>query len=165
MEKPEPPQTTLADCALSIGMTNDELTQYESDFGKSRSDLIDEHMCSLIQEYIQRVRKISGGTTPINKLINDGYIQKSFSIGPDEALTCQTMIVKRGETYYLLASHGGRKATMGLMKFDPNLTDWQEVWVMQNPSSGEWIGHTMRVVMQSPNLTSLEDEMGKYCRF
>lgn len=162
-DEPKEFTLTIQQCASTMKMTENELLEYEANFNVSRNDVINETMCNLMFEYIQKKRQLTREQDALNELIENGYIQKRFSVGDEDNISCQTIIVKRKGFYYLMEVMGRREATMGLMDFDPSLTEWQDVKILEDPSIAVWRVFTMRIIDQSSEMIRLSNEMETYC--
>jgi uncharacterized lipoprotein NlpE involved in copper resistance len=164
-DEPREIRLTLDDCASSIQMTESELSYYETTFNISRQATVSEKMCGIIHEYIVKKRDLDDRRGSLQTLMENGYIQKKYSIGSEDYMRCQTLVVKRRGQFYLLEVQGSKQATMGLMDFDPTIKDWQEVRVMEDPSKLVWQVFYMRVVDQSTEMTSLAEKMETFCKY
>lgn len=158
-------ELTLEQCAETCSMTEEELSQYETDFNVSRFDLITEERCNSLSEYIIKARELRGRMKSLKKAMDEGYIQSVQAVSRYDRITCQNVIVKRYGIYYWLEVSDSRKCTMGLMQFDPSISGWQEVTVTENPSNPVIQIYTMRVMDQSSEKSSLEDKMSSNCTF
>jgi len=165
-DEPKEPTLTLAQCASMMGMTDKELSQYESDLKTSRNTTITESMCDDIHEYIQSERKFAATRKSLNQLnqqIEDGYIQELFSSGSDDNIQCQTIVVKRREYYYLLEVKGSRRATTGLMDFDPEISDWQQIKIVEDPANPVYRVFDVRVIDKSSDKDFLVEKRKTIC--
>jgi hypothetical protein len=161
----EETRITLGQCASTIPMSEEELSDYEREFNTSRNDLISYEWCEKLYDYITKMREINGRRQNMENQMSNGYIQKLHSIGGDDEIRCQTMIVLRNGTYYLLELAGRRRATMGLTNFNPNNSDWQNIAIKENFESTTMPVFEARVVNRSSSMSSLELEMDNYCSF
>jgi hypothetical protein len=113
------------------------------------------------------VKKIES-TTRLNNLkekIARGHIQAVFSKGDDDSsVECQMLIVKRYGNFYLIEVDGYQRATTGLMNFDPNTSQWQEVRIQMDPQVSRWGVFKVRVVADSYEMATLENMMKFYCQ-
>lgn len=162
-DEPKEFTLTLEQCASSIKMSENELAEYEKTFKVSRTDIINEKMCNLMFDYIQKHRELMSRKNALDELIENGYIQKIRSVGLEGDIPCQTLIVKRRGYYYLMGVQGRSKATMGLMDFDPSIGGWQEVKILENPTIPDWHVLIMKVIDKSADLNSLVQEMEIVC--
>lgn len=161
----EESRLTLGQCASTIPMTEEELSDYEREFNASRNDLISDEWCERLFDYITKAREIKERRDNMDRQMSNGYIQKLHSVGGDDNVRCQTMIVLRNGTYYLLELAGRRRATMGLTNFNPNNSDWQSIAIKENFESTTMPVFEARVIDRSSSMTSLEIEMDNYCSF
>jgi|GEM_PF-884520 len=155
----EKPPITLGEWAAVIGMTEAELAQYENEFKISRQQVISEKMCRMIEEYLPSWRSKNA----LDKAIQDGYIQKTYLASLGDIGTCNMAIVKRRGRYYLLEVAGKEKCSMGLMQFDPGVTEWQEAITQEDPAKQEWKVYQVHIVNESESIDILNIEMDKYC--
>lgn len=162
-DEPKEFTLTIQQCASTMNMTEKELLEYEANFKVSRKDVINEKMCNQMFEYIQKHKELTREKDALNELIDNGYIQKMFSVGEEDNIECQTIIVKRKGYYYLFEVMGRKKASMGLMDFNPSLTEWQEVKILEDPGKPVWQVFTIRIINKSSEMLRLSDEMKLYC--
>ncbi len=125
-DEPKEFTLTIEQCASSMKMTEKQLLEYEANFKVSRTDVINEKMCNIMFEYFKKHRELTREKDALGALMDNGYIQKRYSIGSDDDISCQTIIVKRKGYYYLMEVHGTRATSMGLMDFDPTISNWQD---------------------------------------
>lgn len=154
---------TIEQCASTMSMTEKELLEYEANFKVSRKDIMTEKMCNKMFEYIQSHRELTREKDALNELIDNGYIQKKYSVGEEGNIECQTIIVKRKGYYYLLEVQGRRNTTMGLMDFEPSISGWQDVKILEDPSKLVWQVFTMRVIDKNSEMYPLANEMKTLC--
>ena len=162
-DEPKEFTLTIGQCASTMNMTEKELLEYETNFKVSRTDIINEKMCNQMFEYIQKYKALTREKDALHELIDKGYIQKKYSIGEENNIECQTIIVKRKGYYYLLEVLGRRSATMGLMDFEPSIIDWQDVKILEDPNKLVWQVFTMRVIDKSSEMNLLANEMKTFC--
>lgn len=155
----EKPPITLGEWAGVIGMTDTELTQYEREFNIKRQQELSEEMCRSIEAYLPSWRSKNA----LDKAIEDGYIQKTYLASLGDIGTCNMAIVKRRGRFYLLEVAGREKCSMGLMQFNPDVTEWQEVITQEDPTKQEWKVYQMRIVNASESINLLTSEMESYC--
>jgi hypothetical protein len=146
----------LRQCASSIQMTESELLKYETDFNIRRTDFISIEMCEALSNYITKIREL-------NSEIENGYIQKIYYWERPDEIVCQHMIVKRKSTYYWLLVGGRVKSTMGTIRFNHQISNWQDVIVKKSPESTSMQVMSMRILEQSGDLSYLSDKMENYC--
>jgi hypothetical protein len=111
-------------------------------------------------------KKLSGKTAEnsgvsmqeLNNQMANGYIQKIARVRKSGHLY-QKLIVKKNNRYYLLEIAGDRECTMGTMKFNERLVDWQSVPVRQSPSREEHSVFLMRIIAQSNSISDLESQL------
>jgi hypothetical protein len=161
----EETRITLGQCAATIPMTEEELSEYETQFNASRNESISEGFCEKLFDYVTKTREIKRKKDDMERQMSNGYIQKLHSIGGDDNVRCQLMIVLRNGTYYLLELAGRRRATMGLTDFDPYSSDWQNIAIKENFESTTMLVFEARVINRSSSMASLESEMDNYCSF
>jgi hypothetical protein len=167
-DEPKEFTLTVGECASAMHMEESELSEYEDKFNVSRKRIITESMCNSLHEYYLKKREFDESKRSLKSLenlIDNGYIQKRFSIGSDGDIRCQTMIVKRRGYFYLLEVQGTKQATMGLMDFEPGINDWQEVIIVENPSNPIGQVFNIRVIDQSPTITALAERMETLCKY
>lgn len=154
---------SLEDCANAIQMTEQELVDYEKSFNASRYDKVNEAMCLSIKKYIYNIREINKEKSNFDLLINEGYIQKKYTTSTGDMITCQTLVVKRNGRFYLMEVRGAQKTTMGLMQFNPEVIEWQEVFIMEDPQKPVWNSYVIRIIEESMDLSSLTEKMEVLC--
>lgn len=162
-DEPRKFELTLSECCSTMKMTEEELSKYETTFNVSRTDIISEEMCKLLFKYLQEDRLLASRKNSLDNLIENGYIQKKYSIGSEDNIRCQTIIVKRRGHFYLLEVQGTRIASMGLMDFNPTINGWQEVGILEDPRNLIWNVFIMRVVDESREISILEHQMEIFC--
>ncbi|MBS0647580.1 MAG: hypothetical protein JSR97_13470 [Verrucomicrobia bacterium] len=154
---------TIEQCASTMKMTEEELSEYETTFTVSRTDIISEEMCRLMFEYLQKHRELTGRRNSLTNLMENGYIQKRYSTGSEDNIRCQTVIVKRKGHFYLMEVQGTRATTMGLMDFNPSIEEWQEVKILEDPANPVWNVFIMRIINESSEMSILGHQMEAFC--
>lgn len=154
---------TIEQCASTMKMTEEELSEYETTFNVSKKDIVTEEMCKLMFEYLQKHRELSSRKNSLITLMENGYIQKRYSTGSEDDIRCQTIIVKRKGHFYLMEVQGTRATSMGLMDFDPNIDGWQEVKILEDPANPVWNVFIMRILNESSNINILDHQMEVFC--
>jgi hypothetical protein len=155
---------TLEQCAATIPMTEKELSEYEQKYNTSRHERITEEWCHKLFDYITTSREQKMKIENMESQMANGYIQKLKSIGDDDDVRCQTMIVLRKGTYYLLEIAGRRRAIMGLTDFNPTHSDWQHIAIKESFESTTMPVFEARVINSSSLMSILESEMDSYCQ-
>jgi hypothetical protein len=160
------PLYTLGSCASNYDLTEIELSEVERITGISRYDKISEEKCNGVYKYVKEIRSTSGPDgVPVSKLLYEGQMITTTTIGPDERILCQTIIAKRKGHYYLLINESSIKANLGIIKFNPELKESQEVLICPEPAKYGWSSYSMRVVNNSSDLELLKQLLNKYCTY
>jgi len=157
--EPEKWPLILASCATSFGMTNGELLEYEKRFEVERTKVISEEMCEKIQTYIASLRK----QNELLEAMENGYIQSTYLRKTGDFITCNFVIVKRRNHYYLMLVNDAEKCAMGLMQFDPENKDWQEVVIQVDPQNAEVKMFRVRIFSDGSDLNSMKSLITQYC--
>lgn len=150
---------TFSSCASTIGMTEAERTTYQNKFNIKPDEIITVEMCEKIHSYISSSRTLN----ELNEAMENGYIQGTHIRKTGDFVQCNFAIVKRRSHYFLLAVAGVEKSSMGLMKFDPSITDWQEVLVQEDPGTSDVKLFQMRIVSDASDISSLQVLISRYC--
>ena len=158
----EEPRITLGQCAATIPMTEEELTEYETQFNASRNESITDGFCEKLFDYVTKAREHKKVKEDMEHQMNEGYIQTLKSVGDDDNISCQSMIVKRYGQYYLLEVAGPRRATMGLTSFSTGSSNWQNIYIKESFDKTMYM-YQARVVDQAPSMSALQNEMDNYC--
>ena len=154
---------TLGDCASALQMTEEELVEYENFLEKKRTDAISEKSCETMQTYITQTRPIKKSMDNMNRQINDGFVQSTYSRSNGDNVWCRHTVVKRHGLYYLLEVNSSEISPMGFMEFNPDIVDWQDVIITQDISKTEKQIFQMRIIEQSTDLNSLKAQAERYC--
>lgn len=154
---------TLKKCASYMRLTEDELSEYETKFEISRNDVISDEMCKLVNDYFQHQRQLPFELRNLKELMENGYIEKRYSVGEEGNLSCQTLIVKRRDFYYLLEVAGLKTTCMGIVDFDPKINGWQEIKILENPKKPEWLVYTVRIMQKESDINLLWKEAESFC--
>jgi len=158
----EEKKITLLQCASIINMTEQEMLEYEKEFNESRNDLITDDWCKKFMEFIEQSREHKRKKEEMERQMNEGYIQTLKSLGDDDNISCQSMIVKRYGQYYLLEVAGPRRAMMGLTSFTTGSSNWQNIYIKESFDKTMYM-YQARVVDQASSMSALQNEMDNYC--
>jgi hypothetical protein len=152
---------TLIQCAEKIGLTEEELSKYEKDFGINRFDKISDDRCIRLDDYIKKRRELLGKL----EIIKNGTVQEVQIVNRYGRIYCQNIIVKRNEMFYWLEVNDSRKCPTGFIEFEPSLIDWQEVKVHEGADMDMVQIFSMKVMGSGYTKTVLEDKMASNCQF
>lgn len=89
----------------------------------------------------------------LHEQMNGGYI---YSVV--RASWAQRLIVKKGDSFYLMNVLNGECCTMGTMKFDETNFNYQNVLVKEWPNS-LGVGFRMKIIEESRNYSQLEEKI------
>lgn len=156
---------TFEECASSINMTDKELLEYEKNFHLSGRQIITEKLCDQLHTLILKRRELEDKRKLLEEQMNKGHIIATYSLGGDDNVKCQMILVQRRDYYYLLEVQGPKKVHIGVTDFDPFTTEWQSVKVTENPSSSSFQIFNIRVVDADSDKMSLEKKMDNYCTY
>lgn len=149
------PDITLASCAASIGMTEDELLEYEGRFKQSRFDAYSEDRCNDLKEYIFKIREIKSKMDALKNDMENGRIVKARSRVQGGILVYQYVIVKKFGIYFLFEIDGEEKMELGNMEFNHETGNWQLVTIKdRNATVG--INYQARIIKTDADLLTLE---------
>lgn len=149
------PDITLGSCAASIGMTEDELLEYEGRFNQSRFDAYSEDRCNDLKEYIFKIREIKSKMDALKNDMENGKIVKARSRVQGGILVYQYVIVKKLGIYFLFEIDGEEKMELGNMEFNHETGNWQLVTVKdRNAAVGN--NYQARIIKTDSDLLMLE---------
>ena len=146
---------SLNDCFEALSMTNSEIRKYCNTFNTNRNDIITFEACELIAEYVSNVQRP----------VAEGYVNGGSSRIKDGNVLCQTRIITKNGTNYLLIVSGDKATEMGTAQFNEYDDNWQTVYIKKGPYETTYRGYRMRIVERGGSLDYLNDQWDKYCGF
>jgi len=153
----------MSDCATALKLSEKELSAYEKDFNVSRTDMIRNNLCELMNDYICEIRALQSNMNNLNAEVENGKIERVYAFSMYNSIACHQIIAKKRGVYYWLEVRGNNKCKMGTIEFNINTTSWQETIVKESPYSSNLEVYFMKLMGQSQSLSLLNGDMEKYC--
>jgi len=147
-----------SECANVFNASPELFNRFLKSRKVSADDIISEKDCDLMHESFETLSRLM----KLEKKIDEGYIQKHFSWKGGFGGSCQTIVVKRHGSFYVLEITSG-EATMGLTSFDTKITDWQRITIQENPNVDKWVVVMARVIANGSKL-EMEDLSESICK-
>jgi len=151
-------------CFKALSMTPAEIKEYCEEFNICPDNIITYGLCEITAEYIFKIRELKAEFAPLQREIENGYIQSINKVSKHDKLICQQLIVKKKDYFYWLEIAGINECEMGTMSFDENKKEWQQVLVKYSPDFKKMSVFNMRIIERSKNKKVLTKKANKACK-
>jgi hypothetical protein len=150
---------TRKQCADLYGASTSLFEAFLRDRKVSADDVIDDEDCERMHKSLESFERLRNLQDRINR---GNILSRVIRRNGNDFITCQIILVKRYEKYYLMEITDG-ESTTGLTSFNPSIDGWQELMIQEKPYELKGVIVSGRILYSSNNKAELEEIFNGYC--